>query len=229
MTTIEEKFLKKMINNRKFLNRGAKKRAKKNGEQIRYILKVISKYDYELYSDEDLPRLEFIGAIERYLLGFNEDSVRTSIIAVEMGLIIRLNEILSDNEKEQICIEMNRERNPLSFTFGYLVNLCMNNKYKILRGKRIKNIAENLIKYRNIHFHTPTFLAGIIVQEKNYLVPLMDNYLNDINIIRTNRILKYYPPFIKLDKIISEKKRYYRKSFELYMVCTRKQFERNKR
>jgi len=202
----KETFLRNLVNEKKFLSKPAKKKALKRGEDIPQILDKLSEYEYELREDGDLPRIEYRGAVERYLVGFYEDSIRNSLISVEIGLIIKLNEILPENKKQEIYRDINREKEPISFTFGSIVNLASNRKYRILKGKKIKNTIESLIKQRNIHFHTSTFLSGLIYQQKIVIIPLLEDYLNNLNMISRNKYMNIIPAVKKMNDMFIEKK-----------------------
>ena len=202
-----ELFLNSIVNKKKFLSRTAKKRAKQQGSDIHTILDKLRKYDYELREDSDLPRLEYMGAVERYLFGFYEDSIRNSLTSVEIGLIVKLNEVLSEKEKQRIFQEINREKDPISFTFGSVVNLASDKKYKVLKGKKIKKTIESLIRQRNIHFHSSTFLSGLIYQQKLIMIPLLEDYLNNLNLITQNKYFKKIPSIKKMNNLFLEKKR----------------------
>lgn len=215
-----EIFANTLIDKKKFLSNGAKKLAKKRIKDISEILTALSNYNFELQNDIDHPRLEFLGSVERYLCGFYEDSINCSILSVEIGLLVKLNQIIPDGEKQFIHQEINKkEGKPLSFTFGYMKDLALSKKYNIIRGDKNKEIIEKLVIKRNSHLHIITYLSAIINILKERL---LDNYLGydkNINIIKKH---KYVSKLIKINKIegIVDKKKNIVKELSTFSWCS---------
>jgi hypothetical protein len=87
-----EKFILKHIKAKKFISRKAKNKVKKRIHEIPEIIESLSIFEFRLTEDIDLVRLEFMGAVEKYLIGLFHDSIPSSVNSVELGLILKLGE-----------------------------------------------------------------------------------------------------------------------------------------
>ena len=97
-----EKYLHEIIGSLDYLNRKGRKKAINRGKGLIDILEKISKFKSEINALEDLARQEFRHAIQQYILGFYGNSILHTFFSIEMGLLIRLERKLTNEEKE-IC------------------------------------------------------------------------------------------------------------------------------
>jgi hypothetical protein len=159
-------YLKKLMREVKWLNWRGRRSAFIRGREIKEILEKLSRYNLGIKEDRDLPREEFRGAVQRYVCGLYDDSMYRSLSAAEMGLLVRLNEVLSPEEKNSLHDEINRERRPRSFTFGVIANIS--EQKGILEGSLI-SLCNDLLRQRNSQVHTHNFIAAIISIQRKFL------------------------------------------------------------
>lgn len=161
-------FLKELLAPVRFISWRGRRAAFLKGKEITDILEGLSRFPIGVHQDRDLPREEFRGAVQRYVLGIYEDSMYHSSFSIEMGLIVRLNEKLEHKEKIVIHEAINRRRNPQSFTFGRIKNLSEERRLGILKKNTIKAVDE-ILEIRNSHIHAQNFISATIIQSHRHL------------------------------------------------------------
>jgi len=158
-------YLKQLMKRIKWLNWRGRRSVSSRGKEIKEILEGLSQYEIGITEDRDIAREEFRGAVQRYLCGFYEDSIYHSCFSVEMGLLIKLNEFLTADEKEILHERINQRRNPMSFTFGTIKSKCEANH--ILSGSA-NELANGILGRRNSHIHAHNFVsAAICIRRKS--------------------------------------------------------------
>jgi len=119
-------------------------------------------------TNEDIAREEFRGAVQRFLLGMDEDALIHACIALEVGLLVKDEEKLENGELKKKDI-----RHP--FTLGKNVNLWLPKSKRNKYGKGfIKD--ETIIKQlkrakltRDCHIHGFNFIASLVLWLKSGL------------------------------------------------------------
>lgn len=192
MTPPSTKFFEKKIDGFKFLSKEGKKRAKKRIEDVIHLVPTMSKYDYVLRDHNDLPRMEYMGAIEKYLVGFYPESLYNSINSVELGLVIKLNAELSAIDKEEIYRKINSDskKDRISFTFGFMKNLAI--QHRIIKGKRSIAVFDRITDFRNTIFH-PANLMHLLISNQQVMIPEFDNYIEQFEKIEKSYVAKILP------------------------------------
>jgi hypothetical protein len=201
-----ERFLNEMVKSVGFLNRKGRKQATKRGRELTDILRVISKYKIGIHETRDLARQEFRAAIQEYVLGFFDDSIHHALFSVEMGLLIRLEETLTNEEKNKIHDEINRvDGKPLSFTFGEILNRARDKTIGIIGGKQLNDRIESLVEKRNEYVHASNFLSGLIISMKKNTVPKMEGQIRSISDLEKQLYVRsLFPSIIRLKPILSQ-------------------------
>jgi hypothetical protein len=92
---------RKRLSSEKAYHRQVKKRERK----IRHVLSSLPSRESlkTLRSSDVLPHMQLLSASQQYILGFFENSVLNSAFAAEYGIILKLNEKFSKEEKENIA------------------------------------------------------------------------------------------------------------------------------
>ena len=86
-----QSYLKEVASSIKFLNKKAQKEVIKRGLDILAEVMALRKYSVGMmHETRDIARQEFLAGVQRYLIGFFEDSIYHSTLSVELGLLIRL-------------------------------------------------------------------------------------------------------------------------------------------
>lgn len=144
----------------------------KRGREIEGILEDLSKYPYDpinkfrnIQKNEDLPREEFRGAVQRYIYGQFVDSIIYSCFSVEFALLVQLDGILSEEEKKRV---------PKPFTLGRIIDWASLPGEKNPYGKGLirdgtKNAAKRILELRNTHIHSSNFISGVILSYKSII------------------------------------------------------------
>ena len=154
--------LNKLVGSVEYLNRKGRNKAIKRGKEIIEILEKLGEFKNEILELEDLARQEIRASIQKYLLGFYEDSIHHSCASVEMGLLIRLEQKLTEEEKEKIHEEINRKSGkPLALTFGEIFKIAKRKEIGVISDKRLAKNIEMLISRRNTYVHVSNVLSGI--------------------------------------------------------------------
>lgn len=134
------------------------------------MLDALSKYPYDpvnkfrnIQKNEDLPREELRGAVQRYIYGNFVDSILYSCFSVEFALLVKLDKILSEKEKKSV---------PKPFTLGRIINWASPQSAKNPHGKgilrnRTKKAADRILRLRNMHVHSSNFISGVILSYKS--------------------------------------------------------------
>jgi hypothetical protein len=200
--------LNKLVKSIDFLNSKGQSKAIKRGKVIIYIFEELGEFKNDVLELEDLARQEFRASIQKYLLGFYEDSIHHSCASVEMGLLIRLEEKLTDKEKEKIHEEINRKKGkPLALTFGEIFNMAKGKEVGIICEKKLAKKIEVLISRRNTYVHVSNVLSGIIISLKKLALPEIINMLDSMpNVNKVGKfILSKYDDFlIERQRMLSE-------------------------
>jgi hypothetical protein len=125
-----------------------------------------------LKEDRDFARVEFFGAIQRYLMGFYDDSVIRSTSAVEASLLtihlerIKTGLIPSDIKKP--------------FTFGTSIKLAIDDRKGFISDKEIADDLDEILKIRNSAVHQYNFISALIalfkkkIEEKAEVLDLLE-------------------------------------------------------
>jgi hypothetical protein len=130
--------------------------------EIKDLLETLSDYPFErehkfrnLKKNEDLPRQEIVGAVQRFIYGTFEDSIIHSCFSVEIGLIVKLDAILSDEEKQQV---------PKPFTLAKIINYSSKfpRKQPLLVDTSL-TAARAILGLRNSQIHGCNFITGIML------------------------------------------------------------------
>jgi len=154
-----KKSLEKQMKPIKWLNWRGRRSVFTRGKEIKEILEGLNRYELGVKEDRDLAREEFRGAVQRYVIGLYEDSIFRSCFSVEMGLLIRISEKLTEDEKKTLHAKINRKEKPLSFTFGVIILKAEG--LHILEGATLQ-LAKKILKTRNIHIHAHNFISALI-------------------------------------------------------------------
>jgi len=189
-----------------FLNKRGRKQVIKRGRELSDILREVCKYGTGIHETRDLAREEFRGAIQRYLLGLFEDSIYHAFFSVEVGLLIRLDEKLTSEEKDKIHDEINRTNGkPLSFTFGAILNRTRDKTLGIIGGKQLNDRIESLVRKRNTYIHASNFLSGLIISMKRNLVPKMEGQIRSISDLENRWYVRcFFPSLIRLKPYLNQ-------------------------
>lgn len=194
-----EVFREKFVKSIKFLNKKARKEALKRSKELDKIFAKLCSYKGGIHELEDLPRQEFRGAVQRYILGFYDDAIYHACFAVEIALLIKLDGKLSQKEKRSIHETINpKEGKPLSFTFGAMFNKAQEKNVGIISGKKLSKKFVTLIEKRNTYIHVNNFLSGLILtlQKKD---PEIESILKDIENIENRQFVgRIFSIFLKL-------------------------------
>jgi len=140
------------------------------GISIIKIEKTFFKYDDIIYkptyrnikNNRDLARQEFRGAIQKYLLGFFQESIIQSCNSVEAALIIIHDERIA---KDMLKVE----DIPHPFTFGRSRKIALCRKKGFIDDDNIKEILNKLVFIRNGLIHQFNFLSTLIILYKSEL------------------------------------------------------------
>ncbi len=134
------------------------------GRELRGLLEVLSKYPFDpvkkiknIRENEDLPRDEIRGASQRYIYGNFVDSIIWSCFSIEFGLLVRLDDALSDTEKKVV---------PKPFTLARIIEWA--HSFSVLDEKS-RNAAKEILKLRNTHIHGSNFIAALILSYQSSL------------------------------------------------------------
>lgn len=119
-------------------------------------------------TNEDFAREEFRGAVQRYLLGMDEDSLIHACIALEAGLLVKDDEKLKNGELKKKDIR-------LPFTLGKNMGLWLPKSKTNRYGKgfiKDEAIIEQLKRAkltRDCHIHGFNFIASLVLWLKSGL------------------------------------------------------------
>jgi len=183
-------FIERTVKSIRFLNRKERKKAIKRGEELADILGVVSRFESDIYTARDLPRQEFRAALVRYMLSLYDDSIHHAFFSVEMGMLVRLEEELSTEEKNTLHDAINRKENPLSFTFGAIFNKAKERKIDVIRGDKLRRRIASLIENRNTYIHGSNFLSGLTTSMKKSVSLEIDTQLKQISDLESAPLLK---------------------------------------
>jgi hypothetical protein len=172
-----------------FLNKKAQKEAFIRGLDILPEILALKKYGDKNPVDQetrDISRQQFLIGILRYLIGFYEDSIYYTTLSVELGLLVRLDEELSNAQKEEIHAKINSKEHPLSFTFGYIFGMCKKSELGIIKETEICKKIDDIISTRNTHIHASNINSASILSVKESVVPEIEKSLKELEIIKNN-------------------------------------------
>ena len=119
-------------------------------------------------TNEDIARKEFRGAVQRYLLGMDEDALIHACIALEAGLLVKDEEKLRNGELKKKDI-----RHP--FTLGKNMSLWLpkskRNKYGkgFIKDEIIIKQLKRAKLTRDCHIHGFNFIASLVLWLKSGL------------------------------------------------------------
>jgi hypothetical protein len=121
-------------------------------EKIKYMLQTLPPVELmrNIRETDDLSRLSFYGALERHIQG-SSDCIFHAGFSVEMALLIRLDKLLTVDEKEEV-----KKKNGLMLSGA--IKLAAK---KDILNKKTKESAWTLNHLRNINAHPPNTVAFI--------------------------------------------------------------------
>lgn len=130
--------------------------------EIKDLLGILANYTFDkehkfrnLKNNEDLSRQEIIGAVQRFIYGTFDDSIIHSCFSVEIGLIVKLNEILSDEEKQHV---------PKPFTLARIISYSSKfPRNQPLLADTSLTAARAILELRNSQIHGSNFITGIML------------------------------------------------------------------
>ena len=184
-------YLKEVIKAIGFLNKKGQKETYERGLAVLSEITALKKYSSRVPMREarDLARLELIAGVQRYLIGFYEDSIYHATLSVEMSLLIKLDEELSPEEKTDIHLRINlKNAQPYSFTFGNIPSVCREKERKIMNN-RIDELVGKIIETRNTHIHASNLTSASILSMQELTIPEIDKGIKDIETIEENPIV----------------------------------------
>jgi hypothetical protein len=188
----DDEYLKEFVSSLEFLNKNAQKQVFKRGLEVIEELNTLKKYKAGIHGTRDIARQEFRAAICRYLIGFYEDSIYHSTLSVEMGLLIRLDEELRDEEKAAIHDSINSKdsKPPLSFTFGAVFNEAKKRYDNIIKDVQTEQKIASLIQTRNIHIHASNLTSASILSMKETGIHQINRSLQQLEELEKNSIAR---------------------------------------
>jgi len=127
--------------------------------------------------NKDLARMEFRGAIQRYLLGFYNESITSSCNSIEMALLI-------EHKKRILNGTITSNTITERFTFGSNKALACDPNRGFINDTNIKNILTDIVLTRNMFAHQNNFMSPLI---QSYKIMLMKTPKGKII---TNRLIK---------------------------------------
>jgi hypothetical protein len=170
----------------RFLSNKAQEEAYKRGLEVLpevLALKEFASRKPAIQETRDISRQQFLTGVQRYLIGFYEDSIHYTTMSVEMGLLIRLNEELSMAQKEEIHARINAKEKPLSFTFGRIFGMCKKRKLGIIRDVKISEKVDDIIATRNTYIHASNLNSASLLSMKESGIPEIDKALIEVETI----------------------------------------------
>jgi len=175
----------------KFLNKKAKKEAFKRGLDVLAEVIALKRYDYGVMREtRDIARFEFLAGVQRYLIGFFDDSIYHSTLSVELGLLIRLEETITEKEKSEIHERINsKDGLPFSFTFGAIFDETKKRNRSIIKDGQVLQRIAKIIETRNTHIHAGNFTSASILSTKE-IIPKIEEGLRNMQMVEKNRIVK---------------------------------------
>jgi hypothetical protein len=183
-------FLKKKIASFETFKKGAKTKALKRAYDVLPQLKILEKYKAGIHETYDLSRQELRAAINRYIIGYFGDSIYHSTLAIETALLVKLDETLSQEEKDAIQRSINpKNAKPLSFTFGVILDEANRSGREIISNTDVEQKIRFLIEIRNRYIHASNLNAAFIKSYKEKLIPQIELGLGRIDSIQTNSII----------------------------------------
>jgi hypothetical protein len=143
---------------------------KERAREIKEVLEKLSEYPYDpvrkfrnIQTNDDFPRDELRGAVQRYIYGNFVDSILYSCFATEFALLVKLDEKLSELEKRSV---------PKPFMLAKIIDWASPSSRKNPYGKGIldketKRVAKRILELRNMHIHASNFISGAILSYKS--------------------------------------------------------------
>jgi len=176
-----EDFRKNFVKSMKFLNKKAQKEALIRSRDLDLFFEKFRSESRGTNPVEDLPKQEFHASLQRYILCFFGDAIYHACFAVELALLIRLDEKLPLEKKNEINEKINTKKSkPLSFTFGTMFNLAKEKQIGIIKDEKTRKKIVDLLEKRNRYIHVNNFLSGFILTHKKHVIPELESTLSDI-------------------------------------------------
>jgi hypothetical protein len=198
------KYLKEVTQSLRFLTKKAQGEAYKRGLDVLsevLALKNFANKKPAVQETRDISRHQFLMGVQRYLIGFYDDSIYYTTMSVEMGLLIRLDEELSLAQKEEIHAKINAKEHSISFTFGTIFGMCKKRGLGIIKGSEIAEKIDDIIATRNTHIHASNINSAGALSVKEISIPEISKGLKDIetieNIPAINLLTKSWLPKAK--------------------------------
>ncbi len=181
---LSKDYLKNVTLAIRFLNKKARKEVYKRGLDVLPEVMALKEYASGLPIKEsrDICRQAFLTGVQRYLIGFYEDSIYHSTLSVETGLLIRLDETLTPQQRNDLHDKINSKNKPFLLTFGKLFSLCKSNQC-IINDKKIERIIDKIIQTRNSHIHASNMTSASILSMKKLVIPEIEKGVKDLEII----------------------------------------------
>lgn len=176
-------YLREVASSINFLNKKAQEKVFKRGQDVLKEVFALKKYAKgTIRETRDIARQEFLAGVQRYLIGFFEDSIYHSTLSVETGLLIRLEEELSDDEKRAIHDRINsKKEKPSPFTFGVIFDESKRKGRNIVRNEQTEQRIAKIINVRNTHIHASNFTSASILSMKQKGLPEIKKYVKQID------------------------------------------------
>jgi hypothetical protein len=176
-------YLREVASSINFLNKKAQEKVFERGLDVLTEVLALKKYaKRRIRETRDIARQEFLAGVQRYLIGFFEDSIYHSTLSVEMGLLTRLEEELSDDEKRAIHDRINsKKEKPSPFTFGVIFDESKRKGRNIIRNQQTEQRIAKIIDVRNTHIHASNFTSASILSMKQKGLPEIKKYVKYID------------------------------------------------
>jgi len=176
-----EDYRKKFVKSMKFLNKKAQKEALIRSRDLDKFFEKLSSQSIGINRVEDLPKQEFHASLQRYILCFFGDAIYHACFAVELALLIKLDEKLSSEKKNEINEKINTKNGkPMSFTFGTMFNLAQEKQIGIIKDEKLGKKIVDLLEKRNRYIHVSNFLSGLILTFKTHVIPELESTIADL-------------------------------------------------
>lgn len=190
----ETDYITKVVSSFEVFKKDAKKEAKKRARDVLPQLKLFDKYPSGIHETYDLARQEIRASLNRYVIGYYGESIYHSTLAVETALLLKLDELLSDAEKNEIHNSINSKDNrPLSFTFGAILDESKRKNRKIINNTEFEQKIKFLIEVRNRYIHANNLNVSFIKSYKEKLLTQIEFGLKNIDTLDEIRLLKLIP------------------------------------
>ena len=138
-------------------------------------------------TNEDLVREEFRGALQRYIMGFFDDSIIHACFSVEAALLVTEDNLLKRNKLNEKDIHH-------PFTLGINIKVATKSEQKFIRDKEIVNKLNKIRIIRNSIIHQFNFISTLtsfyklVIEEYEFVI----NQIKDVEKIIENEQLEKF-------------------------------------